>query len=130
MLKVCKQEFKTNFLTNKENILSYVNVRLCSKLLNNFSVNQYTHHWIKPNKLGQNKESEIFLCQLGYNSIKAYILNVAAEGQHNWEPIWIIYKYMVNHKYTDQLASMKPLCRNDNVKKLHFCYISKGYIIL
>ena len=68
---------------------------------------------MKTSKFWQNKESEIFLCQLGYNSIKVYILNMVAEGQHYWQPIWYIYKYMVNRKYTDQLATLKPLCRND-----------------
>ena len=94
---------------------------LCSKLLNNnFQHNLIYQHLIKTSKFWQNKESEIFLWQLGYNSIKAYILNVAAEGHHFWQPIWIIYKYMVNHKYTDQLAAMKPLRRNGKLE-IKYC---------
>ena len=50
MLKVCKQEFKT-FLTIKQKILSYVNIILCSKLLNNkLQHNLIYQHLLKTSK--------------------------------------------------------------------------------
>ena len=50
MLKVCKQEFKTN----KQNILSYVNIKLCSKILNNdFQHNSIHQHLIKTSKFSK-----------------------------------------------------------------------------
>ena len=103
------------FLTNKQkNILRYVNIMLCSKLLNNnFQHNSTYQHLIKASEFWQNKELKIFLCQLGSDFIKAY---VAAEGQDYWQTVCTIYKYMVNYEYTDQLVAMKPLRRNEKLR--------------
>ena len=53
MLKVCITNKKNHkaFLTNKQNIISYVNNILCSKLLNNnFQYNSIYQHLIKTSK--------------------------------------------------------------------------------
>ena len=114
--KFASKNLKQTFLKNKQKILSYINITLCSKLsINNFQHNSIYQHLIKTSKFLQNKESEMFLCQLGYNTIKVYIFKSAAEGQHYWKPAWVIYKYMVKHKYTDQLVTMKPLSRNEKL---------------
>ena len=57
----------------------------------------------------KNKESDLFLCELGHNSIKTYVVK---HKDRIIDKLHILSINIVNYKYNDHQATMKSLYRN------------------